>query len=804
MINFFTKVVGLCFGITIIGGGGFVMAQSRNDLSLKDKNKTSNLMELYARQAHESLLIQKAPTSAVRNAESAEQEVVLEENFSRITGGTEAEPGNEIGSYTVDGNSLWPDDMTNNPDWWGIGTYAIDGAVGLCYPGVGGVVCSGPADMYGNLHVSLRAKAREGNNEGANCLLIFSIVKGDIYNPEIAVEGYKIVNLKVEDGWQDINLTFRNPNRNSDSRLQINGMTYCKAGFVIDDIKITRDYDFCLPPTEMACSDFTNDGFTITWNQGAENNSYLFSLIQEKKLSDVFDATEDFEGSLPQYWSTTGKIVAEGGADNSKALRLDNAQELELAFGGGRLAKLDCFIHCGQFDENSTATVKVIGIIGTEEIELGNINVTRLAADGEILGLRSLIYDYIYQLEKIKFVADGFGKNEYCLFDNVAYLASLACERTQLKEDEPVSENKIVLTGLDPENEYYVGVKGVKKEDFISDFLGYFYVPGMPTPEALDATNIEKRGAYTANWKPSAKAQSYTVCNYQITTVKEDQENYVVLRDEFTKANDAVQESLDQPYYDDWTDCKGWHVSEIPEKDRAIADAGYIGALYMPIYAPAVSLDNCDGKFTVRFKVKAYGYEKIYVYSNDQVKCFDFGEVNPDGDPYEFEEHEVEMEFDNGTEMQSIVIAASDYSFFLDWFEITQNVKAGDRIIRFADVAQVEGHNTCEYRFTGLENDKDIKYAYNVMANGKYMDQSFSSNTSNLIFVDLNQNTNGVETHEYEGIRVQPVDGGIELVLSKAAEVSVYTISGTLVSTTHRNEGTSYINMPEGIYVVRI
>ncbi len=305
MRNFTAKSASMLFALAVIGGGGLIKAQVEKATPLCKSIKSTDLTEVYARQAHEGALIRKTVKPAPFRA--AQQEVILEEDFSKITGGTEETPGAEIGSYSQSGNSAWPDGVTSTPGWWGIGTYAIDGSLGLCRTGMGGVVSTGPMNLYGNLHVSFRAKARVGNPEGKTQLLIVSITKGDINNPELSsAEGAKLLNLKVEDGWQDVELTFRNPNKGDDSRLQINGMTYTPAGFVIDDIKITRDYDFCLPPTAMSCSNFTDDGFTIDWEPGAENNSYQFWLAQEKKLSEPFDATETFDASLPQYWSTTG------------------------------------------------------------------------------------------------------------------------------------------------------------------------------------------------------------------------------------------------------------------------------------------------------------------------------------------------------------------------------------------------------------------------------------------------------------------------------------------------------------------
>lgn len=795
----------LSLGIAVIGGGGFI--EARNIVTtppMQRSDKSSDLMEMYTRQAREAMLLQRTPLKSP--ARASEQEVIFEEDFSGIKGGTEEEPGAEIGTYTQDGNTFWPEDITKIPGWWGIGTYAIDGALGLCYPGVGGVVCSGPANMYGNLHIKFRAKARVGNKEGRNCTMIVSVVCGDPYNPTIASpDMFVIVNLKVEDGWQDVEVNLRNPNRLDDSRLQINGMDYSAAGFVIDDIKITRDFDFCLPPTEMTCGNFTDDGFTIMWNQGAENNSYEFSLRQEKKLSEPFDATETFDGALPQYWSTTGSIETTGGADNSASLRIGAGQELKLAFGGGRLASLSAFFNGVNFDKSSEAVLKMIATFedGHEE-ELATLAVSKLTTGGETLDLRSVIGTYEYT--GFKFVAEGFGADQYCYIDDVKYVASPACEITQVLTDKPVSDTQIVLTGLDPENEYYVGVRGVKNQQLKSDFLGYYYVPGMPAPKVLEATDLEKRGAYTANWTPSPKAKSYTVSNFKVDPITEDKENYVVLRDDFEKANSAAQEYPIALYLDDWTDCKGWHTDMLPDgfMTSLVADAGYVGALNLPLYTPQVSLDNDGGKFTVRFKVKAFGGELIRVYSGNEMQTFDFNEVNPGGDPYSFEEHEVEMQFNNGVELQNIVIMSTAYTFMLDWFEITQNVKAGDRVIRYLDHAELEGHDSAEYRFSGLENAEGVKFGYNVSAYGDYMGQTFNSLPSNLVLVDLNQTGLGSLGSDDNEVSVSTVARGVRVETSKPASVDVYSMSGVCVASADCGAGATLISLPSGVYIVRV
>ena len=53
----------LSLGIAVIGGGGFI--EARNSVStapsMQRSVKSDNLMEMYARQAREGMLLQKAP-----------------------------------------------------------------------------------------------------------------------------------------------------------------------------------------------------------------------------------------------------------------------------------------------------------------------------------------------------------------------------------------------------------------------------------------------------------------------------------------------------------------------------------------------------------------------------------------------------------------------------------------------------------------------------------------------------------------------------------------------------------------------
>ena len=144
------------------------------------------------------------------------------------------------------------------------------------------------------------------------------------------------------------------------------------------------------------------------------------------------------------------------------------------------------------------------------------------------------------------------------------------------------------------------------------------------------------------------------------------------------------------------------------------------------------------------------------------------------------------------------------YTFMIDWFEITQNVKAGDRVIRYLDHADVTGHDSAEYRFSGLENAEGVKFGYNVSAYGEYMGQTFNSQPSNLVMVDLNQTGLGSLGSDDNSVSVSTVAGGVMVTTSEPAVTDIYSLSGVCVASADCGAGATLISLPAGVYVVRV
>lgn len=70
------------------------------------------------------------------------------------------------------------------------------------------------------------------------------------------------------------------------------------------------------------------------------------------------------------------------------------------------------------------------------------------------------------------------------------------------------------------------------------------------------------------------------------------------------------------------------------------------------------------------------------------------------------------------------------------------------------------------------------------------------------MFLYINDETSGVDSM-VAGTTVKAVAGGIEVTVSEAAEVNVYTAAGQVVSMENVAEGTTTVSVPAGFYIVR-
>lgn len=767
--------------------------------------------------AQEKMLSQSRQTEAA----DEEKEVLIDQNFSLMTAGSETELGTYITEGYEVGDPFISAEYTGEEGWWGAGVYTAGGMAALAHPNFGGVICSPSRELYGRLTVSLKVKVREGNPEARALPFFVNCVKGDFDYP-YPVNGIlyetgaaqNIYRQTLEDGWVEITAVIYNPYKGNDCWIQINAANYSAAGILINDLKVSRDYDFCMQPTNLLSYDFTNEGFTAYWQPGAENKSYLLTLMEKKATGEeAVEAVETFDGisvnadgtvvpaTLPSGFDINlgeGGLqgVTDGGAKGTPAIVLDDSEDfIRTLDNGGALTSLS-FYGAPHLVEGSYAVVGLRGFDGFEWMDLGELGLSKMAGGACLDVAESLD---ITRYQSVEIYVDDLHEDEYLVIDQIQWSTEEPMKVSMLKEDEPVSDNNVVLEGLDPEATYFFAVKGVNGE-LVSPQTDFKIALGCPAPKVLEAVDIEKRGAYTARWEPSVKAESYLVSNYETRKVQADEAAYKVLSDTFAEAK-ADGDIYDHPNanFDGISDVKGWIVDNGVYADGAIGASGY-GTLF----SPELTLSNGDGKFTVVMTAAVYEECSLVVQYGGK-----FEQLTFDGDPDEetgLIKGEFALTFDNGDAHDRILFYSPEEDLFLIYnIEVLQDVKKGDLIHTLVGTAEVDGHDSDSHRFTGLTNSPDFTYTYNVTAYSHYMGETFHSNHSEDINVDLNANV-GIEEiapEEKSATVITSGKGVIEVSLPEASVIRVYDSLGNLLEEVAGTDGENVIEMKTGgVYVI--
>ena len=123
--------------------------------------------------------------------------------------------------------------------------------------------------------------------------------------------------------------------------------------------------------------------------------------------------------------------------------------------------------------------------------------------------------------------------------------------------------------------------------------------------------------------------------------------------------------------------------------------------------------------------------------------------------------------------------------------------------------------------------DHNAEWSVSVAANGAATIKAQGANTNNLmrynpnngnpgnpmfscygsgqepVYIYLLGKTSSVSSMSSEGVKVFAAEGGVEVVAEEAAEVAVYTAAGQLVRQARVAEGSTFVNVAPGFYVVR-
>ncbi len=691
--------------------------------------------------------------------------VLVEEDFSKMTKGTEDSPDDErlAAYYGLEPGVNIDPSLTNQPGWTGHNVYSAGGAVLVKEDNITapGAINTPLGDYSGSLTITFRYKILKGSTADGQVLV--SVLKGGIGvgADVIGTNTYaKFAVYPGQEDWQEAEMRCTNKSADNDGFVQ-----FCIYGnIIIDNIKITSTQNFIANPKLLPVTDFTATSFTANWEK--VRLAYGYQMALKKK---VFTAdgdvsySENFEdmASVPEGWTITNfdeSRIVNGGKDGSKGLKLRNGDVVKTPFNFSKYKNFKFSIKLvtpeGVYPDAAKGNLHfrlttLEGWDSDEGFDLSPMPVAYLAYYPEDFDFGTDLYPmFNNQYYGLTIYADELEEGSYLVLDNVSFDTGRPSELQDVItwDDYVFTEGRdthYTFTNLDPECDYVYCVRSQYQDLYSSGVMGTAF--GVAAPELAPATNVDKSGTYTANWRSVPKATSYIVANYGVRTATEDTKDFVLLDDDFSKIDETITYSQSpdeaewllngsETYLDKYTKARGW-----TGVGNTIAQ-GWLGAadgstVLNYLRTPPLTLSNAQN-FTIRLKARGSVGENLVVSVNGNNYTI----------PFESTDLEGELEVpESGFGLPITFFTQNMSAFSLDYVTVLQDVKAGQSVFDFIESDEVDAQ-TLSYDFENLGYDY-AKYAFDVVAKYDNGSESVLSGKNGCMIVDIasGSSTSGIK-----------------------------------------------------------
>ena len=747
-----------------------------------------------------------SPLKTQQKAQGVMEAVLVNEDFSAMTSGTVEKPDTtKMLASAYEGysdNGIYIDNsLTKDGTWFGNMVYSAGGALALktYNPQSQAYVCTPIGDYSGDLTITLRVKANpalvkteKGYSKLTGSSIGIQVGYGGYATENLAKtdneKGYYEARIYEKDGWQEVTYTCKNYSANNDGYVCF----YTEGSIVIDDVKIKAGSSFLAQPVLEGITDYKKDSFSIAWQPTRKAFNYYVDLYTRKYLSDK-DTTfvADFnDGKLADGFESSSSEYSDEGTDGTKALVMKNGDSFIAPTNGNDYKTSHFSLKVIDPSVDPSDPYAQYYVNGSILVDLKNADGWKNI--GEYYAMAFWNESDIVKLEEeySKFAKGGFtqlrlrvsdlNKGAYVILDDVDITANPAFEYkivgAEFSED---LDNNYCLTGdtdgtsytftnLDPNTEYWYGVRA----HYVSQFSErqFVHALGVAAPDSKEATAIDSRGSFTANWDAAPKATGYTANCYGVKTVEAATEDYPVLEEDFgnidasvtsatniadaTPVNNEETSSLDA-----YTKFPGWTGDYNTLVQGMLGVEGDYNYTYGHIYTPELDLTHAD-KCNLTLKLYGDANDNIGIRINGSIIYL----VLPENG---LADGTVELPV---TEPRQKIgfFSYNSAPFVIDYIKVGQPLAKGAKALTWLASGDTDAQ-TLSYTFTGLDAYDFTDFGYSVTSHYQYDENtSVSSLTpSEMVFVDLAAGTSGIKDLQNSG---------------EAKVVARYTSDGQLVS----------------------
>ncbi|MDE6276607.1 MAG: fibronectin type III domain-containing protein [Muribaculaceae bacterium] len=710
---------------------------------------------------------------AVAKAAEASVETLVDENFSRMTAGSEDAPDSE---YIADKRTgVIPSAYTAMPGWTGAAVYQAGGTcairMGRFTDGMGGVTYETgflrtPQGAYsGDVTLTFRARLLASQKASDKMDIALLNDKGRL---EAAM-------VDVTPEWKSFTVNFTK-GEFSGCLIQ---MSMLEEEVLIDDIKVTARQTAIPAPVASYISDYREDGFTAHWERVAQADSYALT-IYEKKVAEAItiedfdnlnqiDGTNMLDKNDPGF--TEGWTVAYGlvrNTDHVSPLGYEGSTGMVFrTTGEGFITPefdrpiLDfSFYAVHPSGEECLSTLVVSVLVDGQWGALGNYDVERISDEGEIIRLSSNFPEGVKAVQVYFKKNDMYdaGKDVSVIIDHIRIMTEP--EPVAIRKDIPTTELSYVVSGLDPLKDYSFTVRALN-EGFTSAESNELTASGLAAPELLDPAAQTVDG-YTAAWAATPKAEGYVVSNYRVYTVSGEYEEVDILSENFNKVTEGTVDSpvglynvVNPKSLDAYTTNPGWMGIATYLANGMIGTRSYMGIMGI-IQTPALDLSGNGGNFSVRVRVVGD------TDATDEFLVVQAGYEEYIALPMKAGES-VDLTFDFSCGQAGMPLAFYSYNgfpFYIDEVTVTQTLPYGSKVYTEVENRLLDDSSARTASFGGLRVAPNENYAYRVFAYRDFMGSRVFSLSNGLKNVYLSSGIDAVDAAPSEGsVQYFRIDG---------------------------------------------